>query len=199
MSVTLLCPACGSATVFHRLPVTMCPTCHAVYPEQLSRAAEATIGREIAPRPILLTAGIVGSAFVGGFALLFLLLSPLNIGVYKINGEPVSGREFFERAGALLATVAAICLPVAYGLWKERLWVRPLMLAFWIAPVVVALLSFGTGGATVLACSAAESFIGVAIAAAYLYGKRSVTEYYRMLKGRSRSSLNPQSPPPVSP
>jgi len=125
----------------------------------------------------LLLLGQFGTLFFGAMATLFLVLAPWDIGSYSIGNEVVSGPEFLRRGGLLFGAVGALFLAIGIGLWRDRAWTRPLMLAYW---PLSALLGFvmpdtPTEGAISLAVFAA---ICGAFAALYLYGKASVRAYY---------------------
>lgn len=59
----------------------------------------------------------------------------LDAGSLEFNGRPVSRDEFARQFPTIVAAlgVPAIYLgAVAVGVWRERAWVRPAVLAFWI-------------------------------------------------------------------
>ena len=118
----------------------------------------------------------------------FLILAPFNIGTYSISGESVTGPEFLRRMGILFAANAILMLVIAFGIFTERSWARPVMLLFWCGSVAANLILFlrdrdeNVGGTLVL------SLIATAVAAWYLYGKDSVTQYYDALKQRETAS-----------
>lgn len=180
MSVNLICPHCAAAIEFHLPPAAVCPRCGAALPEALQASAEASLARELAPRPLLLTIGIVGAAAVAVLCVAMLICAPFNVGTYEINEKAVSGAEFFRRTGALLVVVAAICTAVSYGLVTRKSWTRPLMLAYWPITFVLSIASFRSTGSN-LACSAMLAAIAMGLAATYLYGKPEVQAYYRAL------------------
>src|ERR1051326_4313053 len=73
MSVTLICPFCGTPAPFYRTPVSLCPQCQTALPEPLRQSAEAALTREKVGRPLLLTIGMYVAPAFSGF---FLLLCP---------------------------------------------------------------------------------------------------------------------------
>jgi hypothetical protein len=133
------------------------------------------------------------SGFVGAGALFIMLLAPFNMGSYSINGQAVSGPEFLRRFGILWTLAGALLLVIAYGLYRERPWTRPLMLGYWL---VIGLLLFtaeigksGSAGSMLSAIAWASFYLFGA--GAYLYGKASVVQYYRSLE---RASTNDSAP-----
>lgn len=195
MSVSLLCPNCSAATTFHRPPVTACPACQAPFPDSLRGPAEASLAREKAPRPLLLTLGIYGSAFFAGVSALFLILAPFNIGSYSIGDRAVTGPEFLRQVGATFGVAGALCAAISYGLWRERSWTRPLMLLFWVVLDITLITQavkypapdLGPVGATFF------SAVYVLVSAWYLYGRASVNAYYAALRAAERTSA-PRTP-----
>jgi hypothetical protein len=177
MSVHVICPTCGSVAVLHRPPVTACARCETPFPDQLRHSATQTLLCELAPKPLLLTLGQWASVFAGAVLALLFLLAPFNIGTYNIGDEIVPGPEWLRRGGWVFAVVGALLLAIGIGLWRERPWVRPLMLAYWVSMLLVA---FGDSGIAVedvvgLALFAA---VGVAVSAWYLYFKPNVQAYF---------------------
>jgi hypothetical protein len=76
------------------------------------------------------------SAATGSLIFLALLAATCNTGTFTINDEKVSGGEFFRYVGLQGATIGVLLLLIAYGLWQERSWTRPLMMVFWFACTV---------------------------------------------------------------
>lgn len=182
MSVSLVCPACTAAIEFHTAPVTACPRCGATLPDALRMSADANLQRQFAPRPLLLTIGMFGSAIVAFLVPVLLVCAAFDIGHYEVNGRVVSGPEFLRLTGVLCATVVAICAAVSYGLATEKRWARPLMLAYWPVTFLVMMLTVGRSAGGGLACSAILALFAALLAGAYLYGKRDVQAYYRALE-----------------
>jgi len=126
---------------------------------------------------------MVVAGIIGLVSLALIVPAALDLGTYSINGETVSGRHFIGRLGMLWGLAGVLCLVIAYGLFRERAWTRPLMLVFW---VVVGLGRFttrveiGGPGAGAVVAIAWTAFC-VFTAGAYLYGQRRVAEYYRLL------------------
>src|SRR5437016_5749025 len=97
MPVSLICPSCGTAATFQRSPVTTCPNCQASFPAALRQPAEASLLRQNAPRPTLLTVGLYFAPGFGAMCLLGVLAAATNARFVKftVNGEAVTGHEFF--------------------------------------------------------------------------------------------------------
>jgi hypothetical protein len=195
MSVIVLCPRCLVASTFHRLPISACPHCDAEFAEAVRAPAERALAVAVVPKPFLLQLGTVGSLAIGAMMLLFLALAPFDIGSYSISGEAVSGPEFLRATGLLLAMQAANLLAVGIGLWQERSWTRPLMIAYWLT-VLVADVAWIVGG-TLTAIDgvgfAVEIAVSMGVAAWYLYRKTNVAAYYDALK-RSPTPSNVATP-----
>jgi hypothetical protein len=177
MSVQVLCPHCGVIAEWHRPPVIDCAACHSPYPAQLRVSTERALERSLAPKPMLLFLGQLGSALGGLVFLGTLATAPFNAANYTINNQPVSGAEFLRRAGFLWAAIAAVLLVIAFGLWRERAWVRPLMVLYWL---LLPLGSFIVDDWDTASILSAFFFCGVAaaIAAWYLYRRPSVRAYF---------------------
>jgi hypothetical protein len=182
MSVSLICPSCGTPVTIHRAPVSVCHNCQAAFPEALRLSAEAALAREKIGRPLLLTIGMYVAPTFGGFVLLFTLLAPLNVGHYTLNGEVVTGLEFLKHAGLLFIALGATALAAAYAIWKEHSWSRWAIMAFWLAQLAGAL---GTGwsdsGVAGAAGAVASLLLALVLVGWYLFGKENVVEYYRAL------------------
>src|SRR3989442_12667672 len=118
MPVSLICPSCGTAATFQRPPVTTCPNCQASFPAALREPAEASLLRQNAPRPTLLTVGLYFAPAFGAMCLLGVLAAATNGGFvrFSVNGEGVTGHEFFATAGGGIAVMGVLGLAVAYGL-----------------------------------------------------------------------------------
>jgi FtsH-binding integral membrane protein len=185
MPASLVCPSCGSATTYHRPPVTTCPNCQAALPDALRQAAEASLLRQKAPRPTLLTIGLYTAPAAGIVLVLAVLLAAFNASFvrYTINGETVSGHEFLRTAGAAFGAMGIASLAIAFGVWKERAWTRYLIMAFW-AVVLATNIGFGwaqSGFAGVVSAVAGSALV-VVLVGWYLFGKENVVEYYQALE-----------------
>jgi len=184
MSIHVLCPRCGNVTEWHRPPVSECGACHTAYPAALRPNAEASLRRELAPKPALLLIGQIISAFIGAVFLILLVLAPFDVGSYSINDEPVTGPEFFRRAGFSFGLIGILLVSIAVGLWREREWVRPLMLLYWVVLPLSVLA--GTGWQVDdLIVSLVAMAVGVGCAAWYLYARQNVRAYFEARPSRS--------------
>ena len=187
MSVQIVCPSCGELAVIHRAPVTECPRCHTPYPDVLRDGVERALLREAHRKPLLLVLGQFGSFFVGALFTLLSLLAPFDIGSFSIEGETVSGPEFLQRGGWLMALIGIVLLAIGVGIWREREWARFLMVAFWFSYVLAGLMEIHGDLVNVIsACIGAA--IGASVAGWYLYRKPNVRAYYDALS-RSTSSV----------
>src|ERR1041384_7037366 len=89
MSVSLICPHCGTPATIHRPPLSVCPQCQTAWPQPLRLSAEAALAREKVTRPTLLTVGMYLALPFGAIFLLLLLLAPFNAGNSTLNGASV--------------------------------------------------------------------------------------------------------------
>src|SRR2546429_1812971 len=117
MPVSLICPSCGTAATFQRSPVTTCPNCQASFPAALRQPAEASLLRQNAPRPTLLTVGLYFAPGFGAMCFLGVLAAATNARFVKftVNGEAVTGHEFFATARAGIGGIGVPALAVALG------------------------------------------------------------------------------------
>ncbi len=190
MPVSLICPACGTAATFQRPPVTTCPNCQAAFPSTLRQSAEATLLRQKAPRPTLLTVGLYLAPTFGAVCLLGVLAAAANARFvsFSIDGEAVTGHEFLATAGAGMAVMGVLALAIAYGIWQERSWTRWLIMGFWATVVAM---NVGLGWANSGANGAVSAVVGLAVVVLgvgwYLFGRENVVDYYRAL-GQAESA-----------
>src|SRR2546428_8342102 len=137
MPVGHICPSCGTAAPFQRPPVTTCLNCQASFPAALRQPAEASLLRQNAPRPTLLTVGLYFAPAFGAMCLLGVLAAATNARFVKftVNGEAVTGHEFFATARAGIGVMGVLAPAIAYGILQEGPGTRGLIPAFWAALV----------------------------------------------------------------
>ncbi|MGH7655060.1 MAG: hypothetical protein ACREN6_10395 [Gemmatimonadaceae bacterium] len=189
MSIQVLCPNCGDVSEWHRPPAAQCGRCHVDFPSAVREATERALDLQRAPKPTLLEVGQYGSAAVGCVLLLMLILSPFDVGNYSIDGASVSGTEFFRQTWLGLSVASAFCLSIAAGLWFNRAWVRPLMIAYWFSwPLGLLVLKDWT--VRDLIGTALSSVVCAGLASLYLYGRPNVQAYFdaRTPKPRARGA-----------
>lgn len=131
MALLVQCPTCGHTATFHRAPVQRCPQCESAYSEAIGVAAENALRHDLAPKPALLLIGQGICAFAGCLFLVFIPLAALNIGSYSIGHRPVTGAAFLRVGGPAFGLVGGWFVAIALGLWRDKPWSRPLMLAYW--------------------------------------------------------------------
>ena len=183
MSVTLICPFCGTPTTFYRTPVSLCPQCQTALPESLRQSAEATLTREKVGRPLLLTIGMYVAPAFSGFFLLLVILAPFNAATYTVNGEAVTGMEFLRSGGLLFGLASAAALAAAYAIWRERSWSRWAMVGFWATQLAGSMgVGWANAGLSGAASAVASLLFAVILAWWYLFEKENVVEYYRALE-----------------
>jgi hypothetical protein len=101
---------------------------------------------------------------------------------FSLNGQNVSGHEFFRTAGPGLIVLGLLSLAIAYGIWQERPWTRWAIVAFWLALLAMNIgLAWSVNGlagaaGAIVALATFLLFVGW-----YLFGKSNVVEYYRAL------------------
>ena len=156
-------------------------------------SAEQALARAQAPKPLLLVLGQWLCVLGGGVMLLLLALAPFDLGSYSISGEVVSGPEFVRRGGLLFGAAGVYQLVLAFGLWRERAWVRPLMVAYWVGfgALVLAVEPTPGGGPEDVVSGMSGVLLCAGIAAWYLYRKRNVAAYFRTLAGSGESAAAP--------
>jgi hypothetical protein len=185
-----MCPSCQQTSLWSRGPLRACGRCGVAFPEDVRRVAEAALAQSTAPKPLLLSLGQWGSAFFAvGFGVV-LLLAPFDAGTFTVDGQVVSGPEFLRRAGVLFATVALLMAAIALGLWRNRPWVRPIMVGYW---VLAAAMPLALGGETrsELWPTSVLLLAAAGIAAWYLYGKENVRAYFEAWTERSAGARGP--------
>ena len=183
MATSAVCPKCAAVATFYRPPASSCPHCAAPFPDALRAQIEATLGRERAPKPLLLVVGTYGSLFVGTIMLAFLLLAPFDLGTYSIENEEVSGPEFLRQVGFMWASLAACILAIGYALWRELSWSRPLMLAYWfLNTLAVAAVNREAPIGNLIVQSLIFLALTMGIAGAYLYANEAAVAYYKALQ-----------------
>jgi O-antigen/teichoic acid export membrane protein len=186
MTLQVLCPSCGEVTTFSASPVDGCAHCHVPFPASLRATGERAVVREATQKPVLLVLGQWAATLGAAIVLLLLALAPFDVGRYTIHDEPVSGPEFLHRAGLLFTTLGGVLVAIAVGLWREREWSRPLMVLTWIVLGVGTLVSDLEPRAGGLVGGTVTMLITAGLATWYLYHKRNVVAYYRVIERRSR-------------
>ena len=183
MPVGIVCPRCGTPLTFHRAPVAACPRCQAEFPQALRQGAEASLARQEATRPLLLTLGCYASPGVGALCLLSVLSALSGSGTFVFNGQPVSSAEFLASAGVLFVSIGVVSIAIGVGLVRERTWSRWLIVLYWALSTAGAI---GAGWARSGGAGAAMGVISVLPPALfsywYLFEKENVVAYYRALR-----------------
>lgn len=180
MSVTFVCAKCGDTAVIDRLPVEACPRCGTPYPLQERLAAELALRAAGTPKPGLLAFGQLISSMIGGLLLGLLALAAFGVGNLTLFGDSVTGIDFLRRAGPLLGGLGIILSGIGIGLARDTWWSRPLMLVFWMLPILE--------GATRIVTGTLErklwfgfflvALIGLPLAILYLYRRDNVVAYF---------------------
>jgi len=142
--------------------------------------AEDTKPRSRVQMPLLLLMGMAGSVIssvMAGIAVLSIVFSQKSI--FWSGGEQVSRAQFFSEGGYLLFLVPVLLGGISYGLWKERAWTRHLMVLCWVVLVIPSVIGLLLGTFDRERHLAALILLPVVIW--YLYFKRSVVSYYRVV------------------
>ena len=122
-----------------------------------------------------------------GFALA-LALAPFGRGSYFINNQPVSGPTFFREAWPSYLLAVGLHAVIAFGLWRERPWVRWLLLAYWPAFGILLAVFYLRHPEAVpdVVGTALFSVLASVVAWWYLYRRQNVVTYFRALEQRAR-------------
>lgn len=198
MSLLVRCPTCGHTATFHRAPVQRCPQCESAYSEAIGVAAENALRHDLAPKPALLLIGQGICAFAGCLFLVFIPLAALNIGSYSIGNRPVTGAAFLRVGGPAFGLVGGWFAAIALGMWRDKPWSRPLMLAYWPVSTAVGIALVWNDPDLVMNFASACIFgaISMSIAGWYLYHKDSVVAYFDACARERKAAAG--APPPVS-
>lgn len=144
--------------------------------------------RTIPPRPRLLLGGLLFSAAVGVLLAVVLILALLPTGIsFHVDRDFVSGAELLRRLGVHMAVLDVACLSVAYGLFRQRAWVRHAMV-LWIVVFGAPQYLFPSWGWTPPGGPGPIllSLVPLAVAVWYLYLKGNVAEYFGAIRSASR-------------
>jgi len=187
MAVILLCPSCAHANEVSSLHHRACAECRSEFPIAMRERLAVALQVPRSPRPRLLAFSMVLAAFstvVGAIVLPMALLT--GGGTYTINGESVTREVFLAQAGPFFVVMFLSTGAVAWALWTERAWGRELIMACAAALSLVMIYGFASDPTTRTQWPAwaFASLLYVALPAWYLYGRRSVREYYAGLRAR---------------
>jgi hypothetical protein len=148
--------------------------------------------------PFLLLCGMGLSAFfagVGTLAYLGLTIGSLFSEAFTFNGQSVGRDEFWRHMWPFFVAYPVLLAAfgtVAFALWKERLWSREAIMAWWALAAVAEIIVLIVTPEKVPVGTILMSLIWLAgcwgVAAWYLYGKANVQAYYAaVLQQGSRS------------
>jgi len=146
--------------------------------------------------PLLLLCGLGFSAFFSGLGAFILTIFAIWLpfsSSYSVDGHAATRAQFFAASLPILVAVPPLLLlfaAIAYALWRELQWSRPLIVAFWCANLLL-----GAGLATWGPVHDPEAWaplpiylIIIAIVWWYLYRKPAVVAYYRVLEEQMRAN-----------
>lgn len=188
MNSVLVCPNCRTPTEYQGSGQPACSACGT----KLSARADAA-GNQAAERqrPLLLLMLMV---FLASLATIGLIITFMTVTVpgnedYIVDNRLATQSDFLIKMFPFILLYLAAA-PIAYGLWKERPWTRPLLVAFFAIP------EFGKYLTPRWSEAPAHAFIPRFILSAiligllgwYLYKKRNVVRYYNALSGLKSDS-----------
>ena len=146
------------------------------------------------PLLILLSAAFFGfgAAVMALTLALMIAVALFGDGPFTFNGEPVSRAEFLRRAPLVwlgLGLPAVYLGALSVGVWRQRAWVRPAVLVFWllVSAILVAQAAVADVG-WAEAVGASALYLGSV--GWYFYGKSNVVAYYRTLERREREAAH---------
>jgi hypothetical protein len=156
-----------------------------------------TVGAPIRRRfemPLLLLCGLGFSAFfsaLGALVFTFFAISLPFSSSYTVDGHAATRAQFFAVSLPILVAFPPILLlfaAIAYALWREMPWSRPLILAFWGANLLFSagLATWGPVHDRGEWAPVPMYLIMIAIVWWYLYRKSTVVAYYRVLEEQVR-------------
>lgn len=201
MNSLLVCPSCSTPAEYPGSGKPACSACGAILqlPEQAGAAGEQTAGRQ---RPSLL---LVFMVFLASFATIGTIITFLTITVpgnedYIVDNRLATQSDFLIKMLPFILLYLAAA-PIAYGLWKERAWTRPLLVAFFAIP------EFGKYLTPRWSDAPAHAFIPrfilsvvlIGLLSWYLYRKRNVVRYYNDISGVRKDGIKTAGSAPTFP
>jgi len=131
-------------------------------------------------RPLLLTVGAICATVLSTLWIAFFAAALFGHGSATLDSREVTPGVFFVQAGAMLMSLGVMGLALAFGIWRHRVWARPLAIAMCVVvPIVLALPDRESrrslGSATV------TGFAAAGLVALYFYGLPGVRAYYAQL------------------
>lgn len=175
MNSPSVCRRCGAPLGNQGAGLPACGACGALLAEETPAAA----GRP--PLLILLTVFLAFLALFGAIITLITLFMPGNED-YLVDNQLATKGDFLVK---MLPSVFRflVAAPIAYGLWRERTWARPILLAFAGVSELGKYLLPGWREAPpgVIVPRLVVSGIVIGLLGWYLYRKRNVVDYYNAL------------------
>lgn len=188
MSAVLVCPNCRATTEYQDSGQPACSTCGT----RLSAGADAAAGQEAdRQRPLLL---LIFMVFLGFLATIGVIITFMTVTVpgneeYIVDNRLATQSDFLVKMlPFILLHLAAV--PIAYGLWKERPWTRPLLVAFFAIPEFGKYLTprWSEAPAHAIIPRFILSALLIGFLSWYLYRKQNVVRYYNAISGLKSDS-----------
>jgi hypothetical protein len=186
MMATRSCPDCGATTRQEGMDPPACSGCGKVFPDRSGEAGEK--GEDGRPALLMfLMIFLFFFALFGGMISFITFMMP-GSDDYLVDNQLATKNEFLlNMLPSMLRFLSAG--PIAYGLWKERIWARPLLIAF------VGIYELGKfllpgwreAPAEVIVPRFILSGVIVGLLAWYLYKKQNVVRYYQTLSTQKPS------------
>ncbi len=130
--------------------------------------------------PLLMKLGMGFAALFAVGAVTLILLAPFGIGLFEIDGQPVSANEWLRVSAPLFLMAGGLMTGVAYGFRTQQTWSRHLVMALWLLVGLYGLMAGMTGAvpASVMWRAIIQAIVLGSVAAWYFYAKRNVVEYF---------------------
>jgi hypothetical protein len=143
-------------------------------------------------RPMLMTVGMLGTGLWTAASIAGLIMHLLGIGGQKLELTNQPESDFLSTPGGLsFLIVTSFFATIAYGMARERAWVRPLVPAFWLYAAVEIILFH-----QIIAESVSYFVLKLSIIAGvgglscwYFYVKTDVVNYFGALAERHSSEF----------
>ncbi|MEP7199740.1 MAG: hypothetical protein ABI874_07990 [Chloroflexota bacterium] len=133
--------------------------------------------------PLLMKLGMGLAALFALGAATLILLAQFGIGLFEIDGQPVSANEWLRVSAPLFLIAGGLMAGIAYGFCTRKTWARRLVMALWFAVGSYGLLTGVTGAVpiSVMWRAIIQAIVLGSVASWYFYRKRNVVEYFNAI------------------